>query len=212
MNQSASTKNIYTALTQAQAEMPAVKMNSQNPFLKNKYADLGAVIETSRPILAKYNLAVVQIPVSDGDKIGVNTMLIHNSGEYIEDTIFLPVTDSKGLSPAQGAGVVISYLRRYSWSAMLGLYADEDTDGGHTGTQPKTLHVESAQPAAMKVPAPKTKAEILDGDWTAFVALQGKAKELNVNIPEYTREKMDAQTVAGASKWIASQIVKKEAK
>jgi hypothetical protein len=131
MNKSASIAKLAPALAKAQAEMPVVKMNAQNPFLKNKYADLGAVIETSRPILSKHGLAITQTPVSDGDKIGITTMLIHESGEWLEDTIFITSANNKGLSDAQNAGVVISYLRRYSWSSILGLYADEDNDGNH---------------------------------------------------------------------------------
>jgi hypothetical protein len=128
MNKSQTIGKLSSALSKAQAEMPVVKMNAQNPFLRNKYADLGAVIETSRPILAKYELAITQFPTSDADKIGVTTCLTHSSGEWLEDTIYIPTTDSKGLSVAQSAGVVISYLRRYAWAAVLGLYADEDTD------------------------------------------------------------------------------------
>jgi hypothetical protein len=129
MNKSTTISKLASALAKAQAEMPAVKFDGVNPFLKNKYATLGAVIETSRPILAKYELALMQSPVSEGEKIGVTTLLIHSSGEFIEDTIYLPASDSKGLSVAQSAGVVISYLRRYSLQAFLNMYADEDTDG-----------------------------------------------------------------------------------
>ena len=128
MNKSATISKLASALAKAQAEMPAVKFDGVNPFLKNKYATLGAVIETSRPILAKYELSLMQSPVNDGEKIGVTTLLIHSSGEFIEDTIYLPSSDSKGLSVAQSAGVVISYLRRYSLQAFLNMYADEDTD------------------------------------------------------------------------------------
>lgn len=134
MNKSNSIGKISLALSKAQAEMPEVKKNAQNPFLKNKYADLGAVIETSRPILAKYELAVTQFPVSEGDKIGVTTLLTHSSGEWLEETILISATDAKGLSFAQSAGVVISYLRRYAWASVLGMYADEDTDGNHPKT------------------------------------------------------------------------------
>lgn len=135
MNKSQSISKLALALSKAQAEMPEVKKNAQNPFLKNKYADLGAVIDTSRPVLAKHELAVTQFPVSDGDKIGVTTCLTHSSGEWIEETILIPATDAKGLSVAQSAGVVISYLRRYAWASVLGMYADEDTDG-HTKSEP----------------------------------------------------------------------------
>jgi len=129
VNKSQTISKLADALTKAQAEMPVVKMNAQNPFLKNKYADLGAVIEASRPVLSKHGLSISQFPTSDGDKIGVNSMLLHSSGEWIEETIFINSTDAKGLSVAQSAGVVISYLRRYAWASILGLYADEDNDG-----------------------------------------------------------------------------------
>jgi len=129
MNKSPSIIKLAVALAHAQAELPAVKFDGANPFLKNKYATLGAVIETARPILAKYELSIMQSPVNDGDKIGVTTLLLHSSGEFIEDTIYIPASDSKGLSVAQSAGVVISYLRRYSLQAFLNMYADEDTDG-----------------------------------------------------------------------------------
>lgn len=128
MQKSESIKAISKALSLALGEMPVVKMDAQNPFLKNKYATLGAVIETSRPVLAKYELAIIQSPVSAEDKIGITTLLTHSSGEWLEDTIFISTTDSKGLSIAQSAGVVISYLRRYSLNAFLNMYSEEDTD------------------------------------------------------------------------------------
>lgn len=133
MNKSNTITKLAEALSKAQAEMPVIKMNAQNPFLKNKYADLGAVIETSRPVLAKHNLSVAQFPTSDAERIGVTTILMHSSGEYLEEVIYIPASEAKGLSVAQSAGIVISYLRRYSWASVLGLYADEDTDG-HTAS------------------------------------------------------------------------------
>lgn len=138
MKKSESISNLAVALAGAQSKMPAIKMNAQNPFLKNKYADLGAVIETSRPVLAEFGLSISQFPVSDGERVGVTTILMHESGEWIEDTLTFAVTDSKGLSIAQASGVVISYARRYSWASVIGAYADEDTDAHAAKTeQPK---------------------------------------------------------------------------
>ncbi len=146
MNKSQSVTKLADALAKAQAKMPVVRMNAQNPFLKNKYADLGAVIEASRPVLAEFGLSISQFPTSDSDKIGVTSLLMHASGEWLEDTIYINATDSKGLSVAQSAGVVISYLRRYAWAAILGLYADEDNDG-HTGDKKQP---EQAKPITQK--------------------------------------------------------------
>lgn len=211
MNKSESIGKISLALSKAQAEMPVVKMNAQNPFLKNKYADLGAVIETSRPVLAKHELAVTQFPVCDGDKIGVTTCLTHSSGEWIEDTIFINSTDSKGLSVAQSAGVVISYLRRYAWAAVLGMYADEDTDG-HGNSEP-TKSVKSPQSSDKgKVDQHKPNEVITDADWEGFERVRGQALSMNVKLPEYDRSKMTASTLNGAKQYILQQISKKEGK
>lgn len=114
------------ALTQAQAEFPAIGLDATNPFFNSKYATLGAVIEATKPILSKYGLAVTQLTVGEGGQAGIETILIHESGQYISSTIILPIVGNKA---AQEAGAIISYTRRYSWSAILGLYSDEDDDG-----------------------------------------------------------------------------------
>jgi hypothetical protein len=145
MNKSESIVKLAGALAKAQAEMPVVKMNAQNPFLKNKYADLGAVIETSRPVLAKHGLSIVQSVIGDGLQIGVTTMLMHESGEWLQDTITLLLGEEKGKSSAQVAGSIISYLRRYSWASILGLYADEDTDGNPTPAAKEPMTLERAK-------------------------------------------------------------------
>jgi hypothetical protein len=118
------------ALATAQSEMPAIPMRSVNPFLKNHYADLATMIEVASPVLAKYGLSISQQPVSfEGQLVGVTTTLLHTSGQWIEDTISLPLGDEKGKSLAQVAGSIITYLRRYSYGAIVGLATDEDTDG-----------------------------------------------------------------------------------
>ena len=149
MNKSDSVLKLSGALAKAQAEMPAVEKNATNPFLKNRYADLGAVIEAAKPILAKNGLSVVQMPVSLDNSIGVTTMLMHESGEWLEGTIFLPIGDEKGKSVAQVTGSVITYLRRYSYASILGMYADEDTDGNKPAPSAKPAPMTYEQAAQM---------------------------------------------------------------
>lgn len=129
MNSSTTITKLASALVKAQAEMPTIKFDAKNPFLNNKYATLGAVIDATRPVLDKYGLAVIQFPVSHEGRTGVRSILLHESGEYIEDVIMLVPESAKGLSINQSTGVTISYLRRYSYVSILGLYAEEDTDG-----------------------------------------------------------------------------------
>ena len=137
MNQSSSIQNLATALAKAQAEMPVAVFDAANPFLKSKYASLGAVIQSSRPILAKYNLGLIQFPISQPavppavELVGIESILSHASGEFISERILIPLVEEKGKSRVQSAGSTLTYLRRYSWASILGMYSDEDSDGSH---------------------------------------------------------------------------------
>jgi hypothetical protein len=129
MRTSETIEKISEALVAAQAEMPLVPMNTENPFYHSKFADLGSVIKTTRPILAKHNLAITQWPTTSEDgQVGLTTRLLHGSGEWLEDTVFIKAVPEQK-NPAQAAGITITYLKRYCWSAVLGIYTDEDTDG-----------------------------------------------------------------------------------
>ena len=129
MTRSETLTHLATALARAQAEMPVAVFDAQNKFLNNKYASLGAVIEASRPILAKHRLSLVQFPISDVAGIGVESILAHESGEFVAERILIPLTEEKGKTKVQCAGSTLTYLRRYSWASILGMYSDEDSDG-----------------------------------------------------------------------------------
>lgn len=134
MNKSESIVNIAAALVKIQTKLPKVKFDSVNPFIGNSYASLGAVMDASVPVMAELGLAIVQFPTSTvsavgKEQIGVRTILIHESGEFLEDVIYVPFETKKGLSGNQVAGVTITYLRRYGRASILGLITEEDTDG-----------------------------------------------------------------------------------
>ena len=128
MEHSESIANLAAALSAYQATACNPANSAKNPFLKNKYAPLNAILTEVRPELAKHGLALSQL-VTGVDKIGVTSMLMHSSGEWIADTVMLTPDSSKGLSTAQNAGVVITYLRRYAVQAILGISGEDDTDG-----------------------------------------------------------------------------------
>lgn len=83
------------------------------------YAPLDQIVSQLRPLLAAQKLAVLQYPSENG----LVTMLLHESGQYIRDT--MPLT-LKGSMQEQGS--LITYARRYAYCAMLGIVTDEDDD------------------------------------------------------------------------------------
>ncbi len=54
---------------------------------------------------------------------------MHESGEVVSERIVIPLAEEKGKTRVQCAGSTLTYLRRYSWAAILGMYSDEDSDG-----------------------------------------------------------------------------------
>jgi hypothetical protein len=170
---SATIGELATALGKAQAELKPAPMDSVNKFLGNRYADLGAIIETAKPVMLKNGLAISQLVGSDGDRVSVTTVLMHTSGEWLKDTVSITVDYEKVKSAAQTAGSLITYLRRYSLSAIMGIYADEDADGG-TETQPETKPAARPAPSApppkntTPTPAdqPPEQSQTAGADWT----------------------------------------------
>lgn len=152
MNKSESIVHLAEALSAAQAEMPAVKFNSTNPFLKSRYADLGAIVDTAKPILAKQGLSVPQLTFSADGEIGVETVLLHKSGEWISSRVSLSLETEKGKSAAQVAGSTITYLRRYGYASILGMFADEDTDGHGASTTGGSSTLSVAKPIIRTAP------------------------------------------------------------
>ena len=165
------------ALAAVQAEMEPAAFNAINPFLKNRYADLGSVISAAKPHLTKHGLAYSQLVGGAQGAIEVETILMHASGEWVASSVSLPMVEEKGKSAAQVAGSIITYLRRYALSAILGVYADEDTDGqvAHRQEQRQERqerHQEPARDWPQQESRPATSGgEYTDGQRKALYAI-----------------------------------------
>jgi hypothetical protein len=130
MNMSESIKELSSALAKAQAEMANPKKNSSNPFFKSKYADLSEVINVSKPVLASHGLSILQLPGYQDGLVSVETVITHESGEYISSIMSLPPV--KG--DPQAVGSAVTYARRYALAAICGI-AQEDDDGNEAVKQ-----------------------------------------------------------------------------
>ena len=123
MRQSQTIEKLAPALVAAQAEIGGAVKGSQNPFFKSSYADLNSVIKELKPIFVRHGFAVIQLPCSDENGVGVSTRVQHESGEYIESQFTLPLAKND----PQAAGSAITYSKRYALKA-LGLMPDLDDD------------------------------------------------------------------------------------
>lgn len=143
------------ALAKAQGEMKNAVKGCDNPFFKSKYADLAECLNVAREPLSKNGLSIFQANegIVESSKLAVTTMIMHSSGQFIKVTSSYPVQKND----AQGFGSTLTYARRYSLAAALGL-AQEDDDGNsacepvekgqYQPKEPKKEQKSKAQPQA----------------------------------------------------------------
>ena len=138
MKTSDSIAKLSADFVKAQAELKNAAFDKVNPHFKSKYATLSAVRDTVTPVLAKYNMAVIQgtYPLSDG--WGVMTRLVHSSGEWIESVY--PFTAGE----PQKMGSALTYSRRYSLAAICGIASEEDDDGNAAQSKPNVAPTKTA--------------------------------------------------------------------
>ena len=124
-----------SALAKAQGAIEGALKDTANPFFKTKYADLSSVWDACRQQLTVNGLSIVQTPTEAENGIGVETMLIHASGQWLSNTFTMPVSKAD----AQGVGSAITYARRYALAAMVGVAPEDDDGNAATKAAPKKV-------------------------------------------------------------------------
>jgi hypothetical protein len=151
MKTSENIDKLAEALLRAQQEIRFAAKDSKNPHFKNNYADLESVIDAIKGPLNDNGIVFLQSPSpSDDGKLHLTTRLMHRSGQWMEDTAVAPMPKQD----PQGFGSTLTYLRRYSLSAVTGLYQADDDGNAGSGVGEK--------PAAKPIAKPVDASELDD--------------------------------------------------
>lgn len=130
MQKSEGIGKLSSALVKAIAEIRNTPASKENPHFRSRYTPLDDVLDSVRPILASHGLSALQSVSGASDTISVTTMILHESGEWIESDAL--TMKAEKMTP-QGQGSAITYARRYSLSGILGIATDPDDDGNEAG-------------------------------------------------------------------------------
>ena len=124
MRTSTSIATISKALAAVSADLRNPASDATNPGFKSKFLSLVKLIDSLRAPLHAHGIIVLQ-PVSSpvAGRVRVTTTLLHSSGEWMSST-----ADLASGATAQSFGTAVSYLRRYTLQAMLGVSGDADAD------------------------------------------------------------------------------------
>jgi hypothetical protein len=204
MKTSETIDELAKALVKAQSQMGGAVADSNNPFFKSKYADLGSVVKAIKEPFCDNGLSYVQFPCTSERGVGVTTRLIHVSGQWLEQEYTLPLTKQD----PQAAGSAITYARRYALQAIAGIpTADDD---GEAAMQRNVVHQKPQQSKPKSVPAQKAPTKTPK---VAETAAEDKESTLAVNNVETEEQAIEVVEVmlgvAGSMHTESSATLKK---
>lgn len=150
MKHSEQLNELAAAMSKLQGEIEDANKDSSG--YGYKYADLSQVLGIIRPLLSKNGLSFTQHVSNADDKIMIETMVMHSSGQWMSSEIAMPPVPSKSMNAAQAVGSIITYGRRYALTAIFGITQTDD-DGA-----PEKHHAEHSKKAEQefKKPLPQT--------------------------------------------------------
>lgn len=141
---------VFGALAKAQKSFKEIKKNKTagSGNFKYNYATLSEVIKSTQPALNANDLVVTQVLDFDVSNIyALITKLIHKDGSHIDSVYPLPNPSQKD---PQQFGKIMTYARRYSYAAIVGVESEEDTDGAGSGNTPPANAKKTQSPATQQ--------------------------------------------------------------
>lgn len=161
---SPSLNHFAPAFVRFQADLQPVTKNANNPHFGNDFADLAAILDEALPLLNDNGFALMQFPSGENGKLGLLSMLIHESGQFVSAT--MPLVPVK--NDPQGEGSAITYGRRYAACAILGIRTVDDD--GIAGSGGSVRRIEPRQERKRQAEPEQTDPE----DWFRSNGWKGK--------------------------------------
>ncbi|MFJ6416510.1 ERF family protein [Paeniglutamicibacter sp. NPDC091659] len=179
---------IAQAIIAIQKKLLPLVRSSENDEYGSKYTPLHVVMTQALKLLNKHKVGVMQPPTVIDGQAGLLTILVHESGVSYQSATKLALTK---VDP-QSHGSAITYLRRYSLMATLGLTSEEDDDDGNkaSGVQLKPTEEQLEQIKtlclAMRYPSKQIAAEVWKVKTRDHAALT--IRNLNVMVSQKVRD------------------------
>ena len=187
------TIGLHEALANAQGELKnpdknkTAKIETRNGgSYEYQYADISDCLKSVLPVLSKHGISLVQPTRMRDQWLYIETILSKGDASIRSE---YPVCAIGGDHKAMGSAM--TYARRYALCSLIGIAAEDDTDGEGASApaaakkKKEPRPVQSVQSEAMD---PQTRAEIASltaqhfetwGHFTAFVSMSKKGKSFD---------------------------------
>jgi hypothetical protein len=195
MKHSDSITKIIPALLKAQLDIKNVIRQAENKHFGSKFADLTTILDAIKSPLNANGIVLLQPISSSPEGVTVETMLIHESGEWLSECMFMPVNTSN----PHHFGSACSYTRRYSLQSFVAL-PSEDDDGNKAA--------DTEQPSS-DFPAPGPPRNMKASDFTRHCTAMATSTKQDQLQKAFTVAVMEARKI-GDEGAVQSFIRKKD--
>lgn len=139
MEKSKSIKRLSAAIAVFHSKMKPILKDTDNVEHQSRYASLGAILTAIAKPMKAAGLVITQFPVGED---GLSTILAHTvSGEFIQSEFTMKMQKDV----PQETGARISYMRRFSLAAVLGLNIVDNPTHGAAATEQVMVAEEGAE-------------------------------------------------------------------
>lgn len=148
MKQSEQVNELAEALAKAQSKMPKARMTGINSRFADvrtgktgAYATLDDIRDAVNDSLTSNGISYTQHPYAASGEVGVETMLVHKSGQWMRSRFGVPATQHN----PQAYGSILTYARKFGLAAACGLSTEEDTDAAEVSKPQESVETVSAK-------------------------------------------------------------------
>ncbi len=148
--QSSEIKQLISALVKAKKKFHTVIFDKKGH--KNQYATLGSILDSVEYPLLEEEIVIefkedyntdLQIPL-------LYTRIVHSSGEWSANKVLIIPDNNQSMSECQRYGSSLSYARRYSLLALLGLFADNEDPDNHDNSKKSNTSTSTSKPVKIE--------------------------------------------------------------
>jgi len=135
---------ILSKLFKVKSKLESVKKTAKNPFFKSNYADLPAHLELVEPLLQEEGLVLLQPTEVNpilGNSMATSVIYDKDSGQFVKSVMNLV-----GETDMQKSGAAVTYGRRFTLNALLGMISEDDDGETAVGRGGKTKSIGSSGP------------------------------------------------------------------
>lgn len=122
------------AMTGFRAELKPAKKTGKNAHLKTTYATFDDMLAAASVPLGSNGFNIEFKQSQDSGTVTITARVTHSMGHSEETSLTTNVQKQSGINDLQSLGLTISYLKRYTMAALLGLSTEDDD--GHSNSEP----------------------------------------------------------------------------